>query len=53
MGHSVSYEEVRQFLTSVAADQISRNQGIYILHGISITSVQDHGIVDAVIDNFN
>lgn len=49
MGHCVSYTEVRHFLTSEAADQISRTeQGIYIPTGLSGV-----GIVDAAIDNFD
>ena len=52
MGHCVSYTEVRHFLTSVAADQISRTErGVYIPTGL--TGVAEHGIVDAAIDNFD
>ncbi|KAJ4939568.1 hypothetical protein JOQ06_029013 [Pogonophryne albipinna] len=52
MGHCVSYTEVRQFLTSVATDQISRTEsGVYIPTGL--TGVTEHGIVDAAIDNFD
>ena len=52
MGHCVSYTEVRHFLTSVAADQISRTKsGVYIPTGL--TGVAEHGIVDAAIDNFD
>ncbi|XDV51907.1 hypothetical protein PO909_020699 [Leuciscus waleckii] len=44
--------EVRHFLTSVAADQISRTEsGVYIPTGL--TGVAEHGIVDAAIDNFD
>ncbi len=51
IGHCVSYE-VRHFLTSVAADQISRTEsGVYIPTGL--TGVAEHGIVDAAIDNFD
>ena len=51
MGHCVSYTEVRQFLTSVAADQLQRSKGVYIPNGLSSTT--DHGIIDAAIDNFD
>lgn len=51
MGHCVSYNEVRQFLTSVAADQITRNEGTYIPTGLS--GISDHGMIDAAIDNFD
>ncbi len=52
MGHCVSYTEVRHFLTSVAADQISRTESdVYIPTGL--TGVAEYGIVDAAIDNFD
>ena len=51
IGHCVSYNEVRQFLTSVAADQITRSEGTYIPTGLS--GISDHGMVDAAIDNFD
>jgi hypothetical protein len=51
LGFCISYDELRRFLTSIAADQISRSKDIYIPHGI--THVQDHGMVDAAIDNFD
>lgn len=41
MDHSVPYGEVRQFLTSVAADQISRNTQGAVPQGI--TGVASHG----------
>lgn len=46
VGHCVSYNEVRQFLTSVSADQIKRNEGTYIPTGLS-------GMIYAAIDNFD
>lgn len=51
LGHCVSYTEVRQFLTSVSADQLKRNEGIYIPYGLS--RISDHGMIDAAIDNFD
>ncbi|KAJ4928896.1 hypothetical protein JOQ06_004518 [Pogonophryne albipinna] len=51
MGHCVSYDEVRQFLTSVAADQLQRSKGVYIPNGLTRTT--EHGIIDAAIDNFD
>lgn len=52
MGHCVFYTEVRHFLTSVAADQISRTEsGVYI--PTSLTGVTEHGIVDVAINNFD
>lgn len=51
MGHCVSYDEVRQFLTSVAADQLQRSNGVYIPNGLTRTT--EHGIIDAAIDNFD
>jgi len=52
IGHCVSFTELRHFLTSVAAGQISRTErGVYIPTGL--TGVAEHGIVDAAIDNFD
>ncbi|KAF3841435.1 hypothetical protein F7725_007297 [Dissostichus mawsoni] len=51
LGHCVSYNEVRQFLTSVSADEITRNKDIYIPTGLS--GILDHGMIDAAIDNFD
>lgn len=52
MGHCACYTQVRCFLTSVAADQVSRtDSGVYIPTGL--TGVSEHGIVDAAIDNFD
>lgn len=45
LGFCISYDELRRFLTSIAADQISRCRDIYLPHGI--THIQD-----AAIDNF-
>ncbi|KAF3859803.1 hypothetical protein F7725_000058 [Dissostichus mawsoni] len=51
LGHCVSYNEVRQFLTTVSADEITRNKEIYIPTGLS--GILDHGMIDAAIDNFD
>ncbi|KAF3842505.1 hypothetical protein F7725_024456 [Dissostichus mawsoni] len=40
-----------QFLTSVSADEITRNKDIYIPTGLS--GILDHGMIDAAIDNFD
>jgi hypothetical protein len=50
LGHSISYDEVRRFLTSAALDQ--QSQDIYIPRGLR--SPQDDVIqIDAAIDNFD
>ena len=51
MGHCVSYVEVCQFLTSVAADQLQWSKGVYIPNGLTRTA--EHGMIDAAIDNFD
>ncbi|XP_036404513.1 uncharacterized protein LOC118791308 [Megalops cyprinoides] len=51
LGHCVSYTQVRQFLTSVSADQVARNEGIYIPSGLS--GISGHGMINAAIDNFD
>lgn len=51
MGHCVSYDEVQQFLTSVAADPLQRSKGVSIPNGRTRTT--EHGIIDAAIDNFD
>lgn len=51
MGHCVSYDEVRQFLTSAAADQLQRSKRVYIPNGL--TRSTEHGMIDAAIDNFD
>lgn len=51
MSCMLSYGEVRQFLTSVAADQILRNAQGGVPQGI--TGVASHGPIHAAIDNFH
>ena len=52
-GYSVSYDEVRRFVTSVAKDQLSQSE-IYLPRGISAFQEQDpNSVVDAAIDNFD
>ena len=34
LGHAVSYNEVRQFVTSIANDQLSKTDNVYVPHGI-------------------
>ncbi|KAL7379980.1 hypothetical protein ABVT39_009485 [Epinephelus coioides] len=51
MGHCVSYDEVRQFLTSAAADQLQSSKHVYIPNGL--TRSTEHRIIDAAIDNFD
>ena len=50
MGHCVSYDEVCQFLTSAAADQLQRSKRVYIPNGLTST---EYGIIDAAIANFD
>lgn len=47
----MSYDEVRQFLTSAAADQLQRSKRVYIPNGL--TRSTEHGMIDAAIDNFD
>ena len=49
LGYSVSYDEVRRFLSSVALDQ--KGTDVYIPSGLQ--SVNDLVMVDAAIDNFD
>ena len=54
MGHAVSYDEVRQFVTSVVIDQLSRTDDVYVPHGIKPLDNDDTDtFVDAAIDNFD
>ena len=54
LGHAVSYDEVRQFVTSVAIDQLSRTDNVYVPHGIKpLDSDDTDTFVDAAIDNFD
>ena len=53
LGHAVSYDEVRQFVTSVAIDQLSRTDNVYVPHGIKPLDNDDtDNFVDAAIYNF-
>ena len=52
-GYSVSYDEVRRFLTSVAKDELS-SSGVYIPRGVRSFDDSDlTTIVDSAIDNFD
>ena len=54
LGHAVSYNEVRQFVTSVANDQLSKTDNVYVPHGIKPVDTDDTcTFVDAAIDNFD
>ena len=54
MGHAVSYDEVGQFVTSVAIDQLSKTDNVYVPHGIKPLDNDDTDtFVDAAIDNFD
>ena len=54
MGHAVSYDEVRQFVTSVAIDQLSRTDNVYVPHRIKPLDNDDTDtFVNAAIDNFD
>ena len=54
LGHAVSYNEVRQFVTSVANDQLSKTDNVYVPHGIKPVDTDDTCTsVDAAIDNFD
>jgi len=50
LGHSISYDEVRRFLTSASVDQ--RNQENYIPRGLQ-SNDNDMHLIDAAIDNFD
>ena len=53
LADAVSYDEVRQFVTSVAIDQLSRIDNVYVPHGIKPLDNDDTDtFVDAAIDNF-
>jgi hypothetical protein len=51
MGHCVSYDEVRRFLTSAALDQ--QSQDVYVPKGLRTAVDPDFAMVDAAIDNFD
>jgi hypothetical protein len=48
LGYSVSYDEVRRFLTSAALDQ--KTDGVFVPRGIDASG---NVLVDAAIDNFD
>ena len=52
--HAVSYDELRQFVTSAAIDQLSRTDNVYVPHGIKPLDHDDTDtFIDAAIDNFD
>ena len=54
LGHSVTYDEVRTFVTSIANDQLSKIEDVYFPHGIRPIDTNDtRTFVDAAIDNFD
>lgn len=54
LGHTVAYDEVRTFITSIASDQLSKTDDVYVPHGIRPIDVNDTcTFVDAAIDNFD
>lgn len=53
IGYSVSYDEVRRFLTSVAKDELSSSE-VYVPRGVRSFDGSDLAtIVDSAIDNFD
>ena len=50
MGHSISYDEVRRFLTSAAINQ--QGQDVYVPTGLQ-DSANGRVQIDAAIDNFD
>jgi hypothetical protein len=53
-GHSISYDEVRKFLTSIAEDQLSSQAGVYVPKDLSRFEPGNvHTTLDAAIDNFD
>ena len=54
LGHAVSPDEVRQFVTSVAIDQLSRTDNVYVPHNIKpLDNADTDTFVDPAIDNFD
>ena len=54
LGHSVTYDEVRTFVSSIANDQLSKIEDVYVPHGIRpIDTNNTRTFVDAAIDNFD
>jgi len=51
MGHCVSYDEVRRFLTSAALDKQSQDE--YVPKGLRTADDHNFAMVDAAIDNFD
>lgn len=53
LGHCMSYDEARRFVTSVAVDQTA-SEDIYIPKILqNIHCIDEYPIVDAAIDNFD
>lgn len=53
-GHSISYVEVRKFLTSLAENQLSSQAGMYVPLDLSFFEPEDvYTTLDAAIDNFD
>ncbi len=54
LGHSVSYDEVRRFLTSAAQHQVEEAREVYIPDGLQPFDSSDiRTMIDAAIDNFD
>ena len=54
IGHSVSYDEVRKFLTSIAEDQLSSQAGLFVPRDLSpFEPGKTDTTLDAAIDNFD
>jgi hypothetical protein len=53
LGYSISYDEVRRFLTSVAKDELKKSD-VYIPRGISSFDKDNlNSVIDAAMDNFD
>lgn len=53
-GHSISYDEVRKFVTSIAEDQLSSQAGMYVPKDLSSFEPGNvHTTLDAAIDSFD
>ena len=53
LGYTVSYDDVRRFVTSVAEDQLQQSEGVYVPRGIEPVTEDTNTFVDAAIDNFD
>jgi hypothetical protein len=54
LGHSISYDEVRKFITAIALDQLLNQSELYIPRDISVYDPENvQTTVDAAIDNFD